>query len=176
MTLARFSLYAVALGVVSVGAVFLIAPTTLTTTVGIPLLGPVARMEIRGIYGGFFIGTGVFFLLCASHQALLRPGLLAQASTMGGLVLGRVLGVVVDGAPSPSSRTGQVRREGVRRTIRSEWIQRTIDSPVREVVQADGRIRRWSVVPEADGKYLRVVLLADGETVHNAFFDRGFKP
>ena len=95
---------------------------------------------------------------------------------MGGLVLGRVLGVVVDGAPSPSSRTGQVRREGVRRTIRSEWIQRTIDSPVREVVQADGRIRRWSVVPEADGKYLRVVLLADGETVHNAFFDRGFKP
>lgn len=28
--------------------------------------------------------------------------------------------------------------------------------------------------PEMDNRYLRVVLLADGETVHNAFFDRRF--
>jgi hypothetical protein len=54
--------------------------------------------------------------------------------------------------------------------------QRAVESPIREVVQADGRIRRWSTVPEAEGKFLRVVLLSDGETVHNAFFDRGFKP
>jgi hypothetical protein len=69
-----------------------------------------------------------------------------------------------------------LRRRPDRAAIRSEWIQRTIDSPIREVVQADGRIRRWSAIKEADGKFLRVVLLADGETVHNAFFDRGFKP
>jgi hypothetical protein len=25
------------------------------------------------------------------------------------------------------------------------------------------------------GKYLRVIMLDDGETVHNAFFDRSFK-
>jgi hypothetical protein len=25
-------------------------------------------------------------------------------------------------------------------------------------------------------EYFRVVVLADGETVHNAFFDRGFRP
>ena len=60
--------------------------------------------------------------------------------------------------------------------IQSDWIQRVVESPIREVVQADGRIRRWSAVPEAEGKFLRVVLLSDGETVHNAFFDRGFKP
>ena len=29
-------------------------------------------------------------------------------------------------------------------------------------------------IPE-EGKFLRVILLADGETVHNAFFDRKFK-
>jgi len=29
---------------------------------------------------------------------------------------------------------------------------------------------------EAGGRWLRVVVLADGETVHNAFFDRGFEP
>jgi hypothetical protein len=63
-----------------------------------------------------------------------------------------------------------------RAAIRLEWIERVVQAPVREVVQADGRIRRWASVPEAGGKYLRVVLLADGETVHNAFFDRGFTP
>jgi hypothetical protein len=69
-----------------------------------------------------------------------------------------------------------IRHRPDRAVIREEWIQRAVSSPVREVVQADGRIRRWSAVPEAEGKFLRVVLLSDGETVHNAFFDRGFKP
>ena len=62
-----------------------------------------------------------------------------------------------------------------RAQIKTEWIQRVIDSPEREHVQGDGRIRRWAQVPEMDGRYLRVILLSDGETVHNAFFDRGFK-
>ena len=34
----------------------------------------------------------------------------------------------------------------------------------------------WAQVPEMENRYLRVILLADGETVHNAFFDRGFTP
>jgi hypothetical protein len=55
-----------------------------------------------------------------------------------------------------------------------EWIASTVRNPVREVVQADGRIHRWRSIEEADGRFLRVVLLPDGETVHNAFFDRGF--
>jgi hypothetical protein len=42
--------------------------------------------------------------------------------------------------------------------------------------RADGRIRRWARISEADGRFLRVILLADGETVHNAFFDRRFTP
>jgi len=63
-----------------------------------------------------------------------------------------------------------------RAIIRDEWILRAIASPIREDVQADGRIRRWTRVPEMDNRFLRVVLLADGETVHNAFFDRRFEP
>ena len=47
--------------------------------------------------------------------------------------------------------------------IRMEWIQEVIEHPEKEVVQQDGRV-------------LRVILLPDGETVHNAFFDRTFKP
>jgi len=62
-----------------------------------------------------------------------------------------------------------------RAIIKPEWIQRAIDQPIKEVIQADGRIRRWAQIPEMEGKYLRVILLSDGETVHNAFFDRSFK-
>ena len=60
--------------------------------------------------------------------------------------------------------------------IRLEWIQHVIENPVREVIQADGWIRRWARIEEMEGRYLRVVLLPDGETVHNAFFDRSFEP
>jgi hypothetical protein len=31
-------------------------------------------------------------------------------------------------------------------------------------------------VPECGGRILRVVTLDDGVTIHNAFFDRRFKP
>lgn len=55
-----------------------------------------------------------------------------------------------------------------------QWIELVIKSPAKEEVQNDGRIRRWAYITEVE-KYLRVVLLEDGETVHNAFFDRSFK-
>jgi hypothetical protein len=60
--------------------------------------------------------------------------------------------------------------------IQQAWIERVIASPEARSVQTDGRMRLWGRVPEFAGRYLRVILLADGETVHNAFFDRGFKP
>jgi hypothetical protein len=63
-----------------------------------------------------------------------------------------------------------------RAAIRDEWIQRAIDAPLLESIQSDGRIRRWVQVPEMENRYLRVVLLDDRETVHNAFFDRRFTP
>ena len=69
-----------------------------------------------------------------------------------------------------------VRERPDRAIIRDEWIQRAIRQPIREIVQMDGRIRRWCLVPEADDRVLRVVLLPDRVTVHNAFFDRSYKP
>lgn len=62
-----------------------------------------------------------------------------------------------------------------RTQIEVEWIERVIGSPLREHVQADGRIRLWGQIAEAEGRYLRVILLEDRQTVHNAFFDRRFK-
>jgi hypothetical protein len=62
-----------------------------------------------------------------------------------------------------------------RKDIKMEWIRQVMENPVREKIQSDGRIVRWARISEANEKYLRSVLLEDGETIHNAFFDRSFK-
>ena len=69
-----------------------------------------------------------------------------------------------------------IRSRPDRTIIKDEWIQFVIEFPEREYVQSDGRIRRWARIDEMEGKYLRVILLQDSETVHNAFFDRGYRP
>ena len=69
-----------------------------------------------------------------------------------------------------------MRQRPDRAMIKLEWIQRVIDHPEKQVIQQDNRIRRWARINEMDGRALRVILLTDGETVHNAFFDRDFKP
>jgi hypothetical protein len=69
-----------------------------------------------------------------------------------------------------------MRQRPDRAAIQLQWIEHVIAHPVREQIQRDGRIRRWAPIAEMDGRYLRVILLPDGETVHNAFFDRSFRP
>jgi hypothetical protein len=60
--------------------------------------------------------------------------------------------------------------------IKAEWLELALANPVRRQVQADdGRIRHWVWIEEL-GRYLRVVTLEDGTTVHNAFPDRRYTP
>jgi len=59
--------------------------------------------------------------------------------------------------------------------IKDEWIEQVLKNPLREEKQSDGRIRRWARIAEMEDRILRVILLEDSETVHNAFFDRNFK-
>ena len=58
--------------------------------------------------------------------------------------------------------------------LRRAWCERVLLAPERREVQPDGRVRAWAFIEEL-GKHLRVVTLEDGETVHNAFPDRGFE-
>lgn len=58
--------------------------------------------------------------------------------------------------------------------LKREWIEFVIASPESSEVQENGRIRLWAYI-ESLGGYLRVILEPDGETVHNAFPDRGFE-
>jgi hypothetical protein len=62
--------------------------------------------------------------------------------------------------------------------LRQEWLELACRKPVKKIVQEDGRIRLWIMVEDTDDavpRALRVVLLDDGETIHNAFFDRDFE-
>jgi len=59
--------------------------------------------------------------------------------------------------------------------LKMEWIEYVLRHPIHREFQQNGRIRHWGYISEL-GKYLRVVIEPDGETVHNAFADRRFRP
>ena len=59
--------------------------------------------------------------------------------------------------------------------IQVRWLEQVISAPLRREVQSDGRIRYWAWIDELN-RYLRVVTLEDGLTVHNTFPDRRFSP
>ena len=70
----------------------------------------------------------------------------------------------------------QVRRK--RPYLELDWCSAVIAAPIRREVQPNGRIRFWGRVQrpgENAPRVLRVITLEDGVTVHNAFFDRGFR-
>ena len=55
--------------------------------------------------------------------------------------------------------------------------EQVVRSPLRREVQSDRRIRLWGRVTlpgEPKARILRLVILEDGETLHNAFLDRDF--
>ena len=66
------------------------------------------------------------------------------------------------------------RQRADRICIKDEWIEHVIRHPECEEIQPDGRIRRWARIADFQDRALRVILLADGRTVHNAFFDRDY--
>jgi hypothetical protein len=62
--------------------------------------------------------------------------------------------------------------------IRREWCENAPQTAIHREMQTDGRIRLWvkiAVADESNPRFLRVVILEDGETIHNAFFDRNFR-
>lgn len=60
--------------------------------------------------------------------------------------------------------------------LKKEWCIRVIENPLKIEPQEQNRFRFWGMIEEMDNRYLRVVTLEDKTTIHNAFFDRRFKP
>jgi len=67
-----------------------------------------------------------------------------------------------------------IRTRPGRAEIRDGPVEAVVASPEKEHVQDDGRIRLWGRVPKVEDRYLRAILLKGRESVHKAFFDRGF--
>lgn len=59
--------------------------------------------------------------------------------------------------------------------VQMDWCIRAVESPDDKVLQNDGRIRYYKLIIEVN-RFLRVIVLEDGKTLHNAFFDRNYKP
>ena len=62
--------------------------------------------------------------------------------------------------------------------IDRSWCAQVLAAPIRREAQSDGRVRYWgAIIDPRDNRtrILRVVTLNDGETIHNAFFDRNFE-
>ncbi|HLL16513.1 MAG TPA: DUF4345 domain-containing protein [Pyrinomonadaceae bacterium] len=97
MSLGKTSLVIAAASFFVYGLAFLCAPAWASSFVGIELPVPSARIDARATYGGFFLGAGVFWAMCARRAAWLRAGLAAQAVILAGFVFGRVVGMVFDG-------------------------------------------------------------------------------
>lgn len=80
--------------------------------------------------------------------------------------------------PEPPSGDGwmhEITRDGY---LDPDQCAAVLAAPLRREPQPDGRTRHYGRVRDGrDGsrRILRVVTLDDGETVHNAFFDRNFQ-
>ena len=60
--------------------------------------------------------------------------------------------------------------------LKKESCIRVIENPLKMEPQEQNRLRFWGMIEEMDNRFLRVITLEDKTTIHNAFFDRRFKP
>ncbi len=58
--------------------------------------------------------------------------------------------------------------------IKIEWCEYVLSNAERTEQQGNGYYQMWAYIEEA-GHYLRLITEPDGETAHNAFFDRGYE-
>ncbi len=85
---------------VGVGLYYLGFPVAGADVVGIRLDTPMARADIRAVYGGLDLAIGLL-LLRSAYRGDVFVGLRVQAYAFAGLLLGRALGQMLDG-PSDS--------------------------------------------------------------------------
>ncbi|MFF2557886.1 DUF4345 domain-containing protein [Nocardia sp. NPDC058058] len=74
------------------GLYALAVPAALAQPFGIRIDSPVARSEIRAVYGGFGIAIAALLGAAAADVGDIRPGaVIAVAAALGGMALGRII-------------------------------------------------------------------------------------
>lgn len=101
MSLAPIVLGGSALLFAGFGLAFVIAPAERIAATGLLPQTPTALTELRAYYGAFEMGFALFLALCAWRQEWRSAGLALLSLTAGALVLGRCLGLLIDGGPQP---------------------------------------------------------------------------
>ena len=98
MTLPRVVLWFSAVLFLPFGLWGLVDPVQVTGLTQVQLPTPTALADGRAMYGGMVLGLGLVFAFCASRPSMLRAGLWALLLTIGCVFLGRLAGVLIDGA------------------------------------------------------------------------------
>lgn len=94
--LSRVVLYLGAIFFGAFGVWLLIDPSGLAAT-GLPVdPRSLWRVEIRSFFGGLEIGLAVLFFLCARRPTWAPAGLAATALILGGMGLGRAVGLLLE--------------------------------------------------------------------------------
>lgn len=91
-------LIALWLGMLSfaVFGVWLLARPAALQGVGVAAENADGRAELRAMYGGLELGIAGFLGLCLLRPDFTEPGLWLQLLALGGLVLGRLIGISVE--------------------------------------------------------------------------------
>ena len=98
MRLAQISLWLAAAAFAAAGATFTLAPGLLRLVELAPAT-PTARSDVRAVFGGLELGIAGALAVCARRPAWRPVGLLLQGLAFGGLALGRLLSLGLDGVP-----------------------------------------------------------------------------
>lgn len=73
------------------------APEDVLSNFGLIVEGANGRNEIRGQYGGFFGGVAIVLLLSLIGRLSKRFGLSVLLITVGGVLMGRLLSILIEG-------------------------------------------------------------------------------
>lgn len=88
---------------VAFAAVVLVAPAWSGGAAGYQFDTPGGRVEFMTVYGGFYLGLGVFWLVCARRPSLREAGAAALALTSTGAAVARGFGIARFAAVDPQT-------------------------------------------------------------------------
>ncbi len=100
LSLERVTLFVSLLIFLGFGSWLFIAPQALEP-LGIQLLEPAARIDVRATYGGMELGLAAFLLLCLLRDAWVRVGLTAAGCVIAGFGCARLAAIALEGQGTP---------------------------------------------------------------------------
>jgi hypothetical protein len=98
IVLSTFGLLALAVGLRG-----LLAPTSLSASLGYTLVGADGLNEVRAQYGGFFLAIATLCGLAVLRSRWRELALVLLAVTFGGILFGRITSIAIDGGLSAYS-------------------------------------------------------------------------